>query len=85
MGEAEEGTADTWKAMLYELHLELKMEDGKHFACRFCGGKYYGIDRINNHMQKTHGWTYPKLGVGQKLPSDIHDWKSICETWKNKL
>ena len=67
--------------MLYELHVEQKR--GKQFACRYGCGEQYGIDRINSHMLKMHGWKYPKLGVGQKVPVEILDWKPIWAAWKN--
>ncbi|KAI5072433.1 hypothetical protein GOP47_0012539 [Adiantum capillus-veneris] len=49
------------------------------------GHQLSGIARLNQHMQKVHGWQilYPKLNVGKHLPSEIETWSAICNKWRS--
>lgn len=60
--EPDKEQTDEWRAMVYKLHVVMK--HGKMFACRYGCGEHYGIERMNKHMLKAHGWKYPKLRVG---------------------
>ncbi|KAI5070122.1 hypothetical protein GOP47_0014465, partial [Adiantum capillus-veneris] len=83
-----ERNSDLWKAMLYELHVDSKHVSTGNYACHYdeCRGRQLsGIARLNRHMQKVHGWQilYPKLNVGEHLPSEIETWSTICNKWRS--
>lgn len=78
---------DYQKALLYELHFELKRKDEKgvfHYRCRDGCSWYPTVERLNKHIRSNHVGkdVYPKLEDGHRI-LDYKDAPSWRHLWEN--